>query len=546
MLTDLRTCEAGHVFHADICIVGGGAAGITLARQLIAAHNELGTALGGTGNQPSAPAQPRILILESGGIDFDRWTQSLAAGANLGCDYYDLIDTRLRFLGGTTNIWGGRLALLDAVDFRTRDWVPHSGWPLDLDALLPYYRRAHASFDIGAFDYQTFAARGVPPPLDADGLATSYWQFDDERERFQHAQCVDLIQSAEVQIVTHATVTDLTPESGNASVASVTIDNAEHKQARVRARQYVLACGGIDNPRLLLWMAHRHGVGNGNDLVGRFFMEHPHGRVATVSGPAAFPIWDAFRKRFRRKGSPYAPVLRLNDAQQAGRRALNSAVTFKLQRPAERGVPLGRRAYQQIKHQLQPTKTNRRLWHGYRFAASAYARTVRPAVERWRTRRGHVTLSVVARAEQAPNPESRVRLGTECDALGVPLADLDWRLTTLDKTSMIALVDHLDATLAHSDLGTTERADWLNALDCCWPVDPTVGNHPIAGYHHIGTTRMHSDPRRGVVDTNLRVHGLANLYVLGSSVFPTSGWANPTLTILALAHRLADHLRGRS
>jgi choline dehydrogenase-like flavoprotein len=176
-----------------------------------------------------------------------------------------------------------------------------------------------------------------------------------------------------------------------------------------------------------------------------------------------------------------------------------------------------------------------------RQGARSLQRTVRPALERLRNRQLHV----VVRAEQAPNPASRVLLSRERDAMGVPKAALNWQLCRQDKNSVAVLARTLDAELKRLNLGHLETAPWLFEPGAAWPVDPTVSKHPIAGYHHLGTTRMSRDPATGVVNEQGRVHGYHNLYIAGSSVFPTGGWANPTLTILALAYRLGDELGHR-
>lgn len=148
------------------------------------------------------------------------------------------------------------------------------------------------------------------------------------------------------------------------------------------------------------------------------------------------------------------------------------------------------------------------------------------------------------RAEQAPNPDSRVVLSQQRDALGVLKADLDWKLSEIDKHTVRAMVRLLDADLTRMGVGAVRPSDWLQEPGDAWPTDPTVGTHPIGGYHHMGATRMSADPHGGVVDADCRVHGYGNLHIAGSSVFATAGWANPTLTILALARRLGDHLHG--
>ena len=119
---------------------------------------------------------------------------------------------------------------------------------------------------------------------------------------------------------------------------------------------------------------------------------------------------------------------------------------------------------------------------------------------------------------------------------------LDWRLSELDVRSVEILVKTLGQELERLELGTVEPASWLSDRAGGWRTDPLISSHPIGGYHHMGTTRMSDDPRHGVTDARTRVHGLPNLYVAGSSLFPTGGWANPTITIVALALRTADDI----
>lgn len=524
--------RAGDSHQADVCIVGAGAAGITLCRRLAAAGH-------------------RVTLLEAGGLDYDPATQALAAGPNLGLPYYALEDARLRFFGGTTNIWGGRCALLEPLDFERRPWVPHSGWPIGFEDLAPHYQAIHDELGLGDFRYDDalWPLLGQrPPPFDRQALITRFWRFDPVRERFNAGRCRDLLENDRVRVVTHANVTHIQARADGGAVDHVRAASLEGRTLTLSARHYVLAAGGIENPRLLLAArdVERAGIGNGRDLVGRFFMEHQHGRAGVVDGRQAFRLWNAFRKRRPgRAHPPLAPLLLPAPELQARRGILNTGLTFKLQRRPEQGLLLNDRLYRQLKHSLPPDRTRRRLWHAYRDLRGALQGTVKPALERWRAPAGLRDLHVMVRAEPAPNPDSRVTLTEERDALGIPRAALDWRLAAQDKETVAVLVETLDRELHAAGLGRINGADWLRDPGPEWPVDETVGKHHIAGYHHMGTTRMSASPATGVVDPQCRVHGYANLHVAGSSVFPTASWANPTLTILALARRLADDLDRR-
>ena len=512
----------------DICIVGAGAAGITLARQYV-------------------NTQTRVCLLESGGLDFEEATQNLYEGPNLGMPYYDIVDARLRFFGGTTNIWGGRCIPLDAIDFEKRDWIPHSGWPISRDDLEPFYVRAHNAMGLGAYEYgnKLWQAAGKrPPQFDATQLTTQFWRFDETEEPFGASRCTDIFNAANIDVVLHASVVHIQANAQANSVAHVDIGALNGRRGSVSARHFVLACGGIENARLLLAAqdVEANGIGNRHDQVGRYFMEHQHGRVGQVVTEQPWQIWHQFHKFELNDGRTVAPILLAGKEAQAERSMLNSGLTFKLQRNPDQGLLLNDRLYRDLKHKLPPDEARRRMYHTYRAVRSWTQKTIKPTLSRARARLGLRKLYVMVRAEQAPNPESRVQLVNDKDSLGIPRAALNWQLSALDKATVSALADLCQQEFQRLGLGTMAPAAWLADPSPEWPVDDTVSKHPIAGYHHMGTTRMSADPTTGVVDANCRVHGYQNLFIAGSSVFTTGGWANPTLTILALAYRLADHL----
>jgi len=531
MLIDLRKVPEARIEPADVCIVGSGAAGITLARNLA-----------GKGHS--------VILLESGGLDFEQATQDLYRGANIGMPYYELDQARLRFFGGTVSIWGGRCALLDPIDFEPRDWVEHSGWPIGRADIDPFYERAHRFFELGEFNYtdRIWDALGVAPPgFDADAIDAVLWRFDEETDRFVAAQTRDLINSPNLKAVLHANVVGIRASHDAASIDHVEVRTLGGKSLQVKARHYVVACGAIENSRLLLASGdvEANGIGNGRDLVGRFFMEHPTGRIGRIETRNPYAVWAMFQKRFLRAGPPLAPALRLGDATQRREQTLNSIITFKLQRDPKHGVALANAVYHKLKHSISPDRRGRSLDHAYRAVRAWFHRGLRNQVEKARAAMGMTGLYLITRAEQAPNPASRIVLSSERDALGSQRADLDWQLSGIDKHTARVIAQTFDTEFTRLGLGSITPGAWLDDPDPQWPADPTVGNHPLANYHQVGGTRMGETPATGVVDADCRVHGYANLFVAGSSVFPTSGWANPTLTIVALAMRLADHLDGR-
>lgn len=528
MLTDLLSGDREMSTDAEVCIVGAGAAGVAIARSLSQSGRE-------------------VCLLEAGGMDFDPETQALCEGENTGMEYYPLDQSRLRFFGGTTNIWGGRSLPLDPMDFERRDWVPHSGWPISRADLDPWYREAHDSLEVGEFDYSAenwnrLGRKGID--FDPDEIATRFWRFDPKKERFSGSQCDDLVAAGKVKIFLHANLTRIQLAENGGHVEFVEARSLQGHQLRVRAKEYILACGAIENVRMLLHSddVHPNGIGNDHDQVGRYFMEHPHGRIGQVTCEDPAGIWAQYRKRYPRRKTPVAPALSSSAALQRRAGILNIGTTFKLQRPPDQGLPAGRKVFMNLRHSLNPSRSGRQFWHVYRQVRAWIQQNVPMSVVKLGARAKNLQLYLIARAEQAPNPESRVFLSDQRDALGLRKADLHWQLSDLDKRSAREHALALDREFQRLGLGTVTPSEWLEDGSPSWPVDPTVGHHPIAGYHHMGMTRMSANPADGVVDANCTVHGVSNLHIAGSSVFTTSGWANPTLTILALARRLAHHV----
>ncbi len=267
-------------------------------------------------------------------------------------------------------------------------------------------------------------------------------------------------------------------------------------------------------------------------------MEHPHARGGRIVNGAAWPLLKAFGRRHRVGGQDLAALIAPSQALQRREGILNTSLTIVARQPEGRRQFIGMKAYSGLKHKMAPTKRGRALWMVTKKAAGWAQRHIDPARPWLLHKIGNLDIALLVRGEQAPNPESRVTLTGEKDSTGVPRVKLDWRLSELDVRSVAILVETLGRELERLRLGAVEPADWLASGE--WKTDPLISSHPIGGYHHMGTTRMGSDKATSVTDPDGRVHGLGNLWVAGSSLFPTGGWANPTLTIVALALRSAE------
>lgn len=518
MFRDFNDGDDGTVIETDLCIVGAGAAGITLARELIGAKRD-------------------VLVIESGGLHGDPATQALCEGKIVGTPYPALDSTRLRFFGGTTNHWDGHCTPLEAIDFEKRDWVPHSGWPIRLDDLQSAYVRAQRLCELGPCDYRPGTWRDALPGLiafESERLVNRLWQFSTPT-RFGDRYRDELDKAANVQVLLNANVVEIVADETASTVRELKLLSLGGRTGTIRPHTVVLACGGIENARLLLASNRvvKNGLGNGNDLVGRFFMEHPHAimafavpevgleQLAVYYGdfPGAIPEGKAI---FQAKPG-------LTEKAQREERLLNCCIDVGWGYHRSPGYRTFRDAVKALARGRVPDDLGRAVMTmvgDLGGLGEGLYRRIRDRFVFW----------FACSVEQTPNASSRVMLDDERDALGLPIARLDWRLSPLDKITARRACRLVGEAFARHGLGRMRLDPWLLADDSTWE-DLTPR------YHHMGTTRMSDDPKTGVVDRNCRVHGIDNLYIAGSSVFATSGYANPTLTIVALAVRMADHLK---
>ena len=265
MLIDTEQVDAGQVVRSDLCIIGAGAAGITIARRLI-------------------PEGWRICLLESGGLDFEPDVQNLyagpAGGTVLPSESAYLSRSRLRFFGGSTNHWTGYCRPLDEIDFTVRPWVPHSGWPFPKSALDAYYREAARVVQVPHFDQARDEGQQWGPGsvlTESGAFLTKQWHFSPPT-RFARRYRAELAAASAARVYLHANVIGIDANEAGSGVARVRVSTLSGKQIEVRASHYVLATGGVENARLLLISdgVQQNGLGNDHDLVGRYFMEHPH------------------------------------------------------------------------------------------------------------------------------------------------------------------------------------------------------------------------------------------------------------------------------
>jgi choline dehydrogenase-like flavoprotein len=283
MIVDAREIPAGTLLHADLCIVGAGAAGIALARSL-------------------EDSGPRVIVLESGGDTPEPATQQLYVGTVADARLHPPPKHyRVRRFGGSTTLWGGRCVPLDAHDFDARDYIAHSGWPIALADLLPYYPKANELCEAGEFAYTADSAFAAPLRPMIGGFTSDVF-LTDSLERFScptdfGQRYRARLAKGRFRVLQHANLCRLPMLAGS-------VRHVEHADVRVSggaafavvARAYVLAAGGLEVPRLLLNSPgpSGRGLGNAHDVVGRYYMSHLAGTIGTLDLTAADSVWHGY------------------------------------------------------------------------------------------------------------------------------------------------------------------------------------------------------------------------------------------------------------
>lgn len=535
-----------HALDADLCIVGAGAAGISLALQF-------------------ARSTTSVILIESGGRGHDDRTQQLYAGEVADTHMHPPLDHyRERRFGGSTSTWGGRCIPFDPIDFERRDYLGLEGWPISYADLLPYYERANQLCEAGPFQYNEARAFEQRPPPMISGFSSRDFS-DDSLERFSRPTDFGkrygqrLRDSANVRVVLHANATHLQMDRSGERLQAVKIRSFEGNHFVVRAKLFVLACGGLETVRLLLASrdVHSQGVGNAYDQVGRYYMSHLAGTIGSLRFKPGVTVHHGYD---RGEGGVYCRR-RLALRPEAQRRLGVGNFIARLHHPRITD-PVHRSGALSLLYLAKPLvpyeyavrlhgddEAGWRRWLAHlgnvlRDPLQVLAFSWQMTVRRSLVRRKFPSIIVKPRnnrfsldfhAEQLPNGESRVSLCDSLDEFGVPKLRVDWRYCSDDVATVERALAALARALRDNDTG---RFDYDRST-----VEQEMVRYGAYGGHHIGTARMASSARSGVVDERQRVHGVQNLYVSSAAVFPTSSQANPTLTIVALSLRLADHLR---
>lgn len=558
MLIDSQEINSNKQAYADICIIGSGPAGMTIANELI--ENK----------------KIKVILVESGGVNEVTYSsQSIFEGKITGKLEQDLTKSRCRKFGGTANFWVDNLdnasytavrsVPLSNIDFKERLWIPNSGWPFSYSSIANYYKRAENLLELESFDtnYQPWNDLSSKElPIREKHFKTEYYQFgysstflDDIKNK--------LINSSSVEILTNCHLIDVVMGKTQGIVEQLEFLTLQGSKIFIKAKNYILSAGGIENARILLSFnnTYNNKLGNQSGLVGKYFMEHP-----IISLGEFFP----FKKSLIDSATAYDLCYRdkvlsmgrldLNENAQINHHLLNTTLLLipRTKDYNARSIRSLKRLIRLIKGQNGQNKSAfstqdvknlmlgiddvcngiiNKLRHGkhnqLRYKVDRGGWSLLPKPSRYFTK-----FEVVAVCEQPPNSEIQIELKDDLDEWGMKkIKDIEWNFDKLLLTSL-AKVEKLFAEEV-SEAGLGSYSSWIDKND-----DGTLNlDRCYGGNHHMGTTRMHNNPSKGVVDVNCQVHGVRNLYVSGSSVFPTVGFANPTFTIIALSLRLSDYLK---
>lgn len=521
MIIDTYT-EKRENYEADICIIGAGAAGITIAKELSDTNLD-------------------VIILETGGYEIEDDVNTLSEGT---VDYSDgglsyvMTGTRIMALGGTTNVWGGMSAPFTEMEMQERDWVPHSAWPIKRKDLDPYYIRAHKLLELGEYDYDVKKHikeyNKTVIPFDSSGsIEHKLFRFSgasdippDKRLKYGplrfKREALKLKNKKNIIFLLHAHCTHFHSDESNQYIHSADITNFKGWKGNVKARVFVLAAGAMNNVKILLNTEKdgRPAIGNTNDQVGRYFMEHPHITCGFIFSTKETK-WATGYKRYGspegKKSVTFWPTVGPTDKAQRKYKIANFSASLE---------PL---SGEKREENSFPASANYDFFKKLDYSSATGTSSLTPDNAQ--------TATIYCRMEQSPNPESRIYLKDEKDQLGLKQIALHWKMTDLDMRTAKVSTRLIAEEIGRLSYGRVRLAEWQ------YDNRPWNKVPPLWGCHHMGTTRMGENKKTSVVDANCKIHSVDNMYVAGSSIFTTSGYANPTLNLVVLAMRLADHLK---
>jgi len=509
---------------ASVCILGGGVAGLTLAKELKESFSD-------------------IVLLESGSNEYTQQAQNLYKANSVSPYYPDTSVSRLRFLGGASNHWANNTSPFTPIDFEMREWIDNSGWPITFDDISPYYKKAAQYCGTGDDGYlndywfkllnqkdsfssqaniETMIAKAALPPT-----------------RFFYAYGEELAGSHNVTIYKNSNVVDIDYSSSTAKITKVYFENYNGIRHSVEADYFVVCFGGIENARMMLLFNEKYNnkLGNKFDNVGRYFMDHP-----MVSPVHVHTGGDKTLQNFSSVVESKAIVSFYSLTEKALKNFKTTNIRLPLGPASEYELSDGISSF----HILNQSFAKGKLPDDFGSHLSNFVMDMDMVIEAISRKSFDTPLFESANdfdgfnsrimLEQAPHRDNQIKLGNTKDSFGIPRVDIKWELKAIDRERLWRSLEVFSLAVGEADLGRVrllkERSDRL------------FGDQMGFGHHHMGTTRMWVDESKGVVDGNQKVFGTNNLYIAGSSVFTTGSHVPPTLTIVAMTIRLAEHIKG--
>jgi choline dehydrogenase-like flavoprotein len=519
MIIDLENSESAPSAQGSVCIVGAGAAGISLAFELA----RLGVS---------------VTLLESGGLRHEPSTQALYDSEVSGLRHQGIHAGRFRVLGGSTTRWGGEILELDPEDFEVRQWVPGSGWPFPKSELTTYYRRALELEGLSTAildDASVWKDLAVSAPAFGESLIPFFSRFCSEPD-FTRIFGERLSENPRITIYLHANVTEIVLNWKRDAIESLKCRTVTGRQFTFSADSYVLCLGGIESARLLLQPLPEvvSAPWNSTCLVGKFFKDHIDATVMEVRPRSRRQLHQWFDNVYRGIFK-YHPKLKLSVGEQKRHECLSIGAKFIFQSKREESRLEFCEAARNLRRGIVGSGELGHLVRQLPNADLLIRQVIRFKLQGRAFNPDEDGIFLRVHCEQEPESPSRITLTSDRDAVGMFRCQLDWRTSDLEIETMRRF------TRIVGDVFSRDFAEVKPFPDLEQGGPELLARFDDA-YHHMGTTRMASSPREGVVDPDLRLFGVRNGYVCSSSVFPSCGFSNPTHTIVALAIRLAEHL----
>ena len=511
MIRDLMQEKPQPDQRAQICIVGAGAAGIVLAVEL-------------------SRRGKQVVLLEGGGHAVEEESQHVYGSESPDLPHRGLHEGRVRALGGTTTKWGGQILELDALDFERRPWVAESGWPFPKSELTRHYARALELEGVATSlleDAAVWKALGMDSPEFAPlCLYFSRWCPEPNFAQLHRVA----LEGPKIDVWVHANAVELVMEDGQAKgVRCKTLGGTE---AVFVADEYIFCLGAIESSRFFLQPRNEALPWNRSGLLGQHFQDHIDCTAALIEPLSAARFHDSFDAVFLR-GYKYNPKLKLDSATQQREQLLQVGATF-FSSDEDESLPAIKNTAKNLLRgrfgSVSAADALQLLRHGPALLRNAY----RYAVEHRAYHAPKAQMKMRVHCEQEPSGSSAITLSDQRDEFGLLRTRLSWKISELELRTIRGMVQTAQKAL-HGVARLVPDAELMNG-------DPNFVARCEDSFHHMGGMRMDAEERCGVVDPNLRLHGTKNVHVCSSAVFPTSGFSNPTHTLLALAVRLAEHL----